>query len=164
MATSRTKLYADVDTGFHCDSVRVTMGEVIVVNPNSRKSIAQVLQDLQQQTKVGQERKWVRIGFDDVPYHISASLIRNYVACTKCGEELDLSKMKFDNHLRLKHSRQSNVSYNHVLNNILLVPGLGHMAIDLIRALMPFYKMFFINHASKWDLSQPKPKTTSVMD
>ena len=84
-----------------------------------------------------------------MPYNIANNLIQNYVSCDKCGDELDLAKTKFDMHVSQKHPRQKNVTYSKVFCNILLVPGLGHMEINLMRGLMPLCKLYCLNYASK---------------
>lgn len=48
----------------------VKLREIIPVNPNSRESVKHVIQNIMQQCKVGQNRQWIRIGSDVVPFNI----------------------------------------------------------------------------------------------
>ena len=63
---SREALYSEVPDCHSKESPLVDLGEIIGVNPNSYKTITEVLQNLLSQTKVGDQRAWVRIGFDGV--------------------------------------------------------------------------------------------------
>ena len=59
----------------------IKIGKIIGVNPNSHKTIKEVLFNLLQQVK-SDERAWVRIGFDGVPYQIAKELIDKVIFVT----------------------------------------------------------------------------------
>ena len=69
---SREELYGDVPDGHPKAKPVIKLGEVIDENPNSFKSITSVLKDLHKQYSVGEDRKWLRVGFDGVPYRMAS--------------------------------------------------------------------------------------------
>ena len=58
----------------------IKLGKIIGVNSNSYSSIKKVLCNLISQTE-SDERTWIRVGFDDVPYRIAKEQIDNTAKC-----------------------------------------------------------------------------------
>ena len=58
--------------------------EIIGFNPNSYKTIKQVSMNLLEQAEIPQKRKWLRVGFDGVPYQIAADLIEDTKQYYEC--------------------------------------------------------------------------------
>ena len=84
-------LYGEVPDCLPKESPLVDLGEIIGVNPNSYKAITEVLRNLLSQTKVGDQRTWVRIDFDGVPYRITNEIITNIVTCSICDYEFSIN-------------------------------------------------------------------------
>ena len=82
----------------------IKLGEIIGVNPNSYETVKQVLLNFLEQAEVPQKRKWVRVGFDGVPYRIAADLIENMKQCTICNALIDLKAETEDEHHKECHS------------------------------------------------------------
>ena len=66
------------------DPPSIKLGDIIPVNANSYKSIKIVFKNLQDQSEVGKKRKWVRIGFDSVPYRMASQIIKNTIEYLSC--------------------------------------------------------------------------------
>ena len=62
----------------------IKIGVLIDVSPNSRQTIQFVLENLCKGGGVGSIRKWVRIGFDGVPYRIASNLRKEILVCSIC--------------------------------------------------------------------------------
>ena len=58
----------------------IKLGKIISVNSNSYSSIKKVLCNLILQTE-SDERTWIRVGFDEVPYRIAKQQIDNTAKC-----------------------------------------------------------------------------------
>ena len=71
---SREILYGDIAEHHPKELPNIKIGEIIDVNPNSCQTIKLVLENLCKQGGVGSIRKWIRIGFDGVPYRIASNL------------------------------------------------------------------------------------------
>ena len=82
----------------------IKLGEIIGVNPNSYETVKQVLLNFLEQAEVPQKRKWVRVGFDGVPYRKAADLIENMKQCTICNALIDLKAETEDEHHKECHS------------------------------------------------------------
>lgn len=146
--SDRSKLYKFVDVNHPPQPAKVAMGEIIGVNPNSRQTIKHVLKELLRQGNVPNERKWIRIGFDGVPYRIADSLINDIVICGVCGEEVDLQKKSFDFHISSVHPGMTNVAHRQLFDSVLLALGAGHVEINSIRTLFRLCKPIFLDYVS----------------
>ena len=69
---NREELYSDVSSGHQENSPKVMLTEVLDCNPNSYETIYEVSKNLLDQGCVGELRKWIRVGFDGVPYRIAS--------------------------------------------------------------------------------------------
>lgn len=142
--TERGYLYGDVPAGHNKRSI-VTPGEIIGVNPNSRETVKTVLIGIGKASKVGTDREWIRVGCDGVPYNIASSLLNDIYICNDCGEEIDISKTPLIVHLDEKHKRNKDkISFKLHFDYVLLVPGVGHLEINLFRALFSFCREIFL--------------------
>ena len=104
---SRETIYGEVPDCHPRESPLVDLGEIIVVYPFSYETITEILRNLLFQTKAGDQRAWVRNGFDGVPYRIANEIITNTVTCSIYDCEFS-SDSSFKAHSFNKH--QSNVS------------------------------------------------------
>ena len=78
---SRDLLYGDVPVEHLKEKPSIKVGDIIDENPNSRASIKTVLEKLCEQGELENKRKWVRLGFDGVPYRIATNLRSEVVQC-----------------------------------------------------------------------------------
>ena len=83
---NREELYSDVSRGHLENAPKVMLGEVLDCNPNSYETIYKVLKNLLDQGHVGELRKWIRVGFDVVTYHIASELINSTTQWKNCLE------------------------------------------------------------------------------
>ena len=128
----------------HCkEKPTIKLGEIISVNPNSYKTIREVLFNLLQQVK-SDERTRVRIGFDGVPYRIAKELIDKVHFCNGCEEIIDIKEESLESHLLQFHDGDSNVSLKSYFGDILLVPGPGHMEKNFLLTIFKFMKDVFM--------------------
>ena len=127
----RKVLYGDVPSQHPEEPPLVKMGEIVDVNPNSRKSIRVLLEKLVEQSNVGETRQWIRVGFDGVPYGISSSIIASVVVCNVCHAEVDTKQTPFELHVEQEHPGQTDIGHKLLFDNILLTPGAGHAEINL---------------------------------
>ena len=72
----RRKFYGDIAEHHHKELPNIKIGEIIDVNLNSCQAIKLVLENLCKKGGVSSTRKWIRIGFDRVPYRIASNLCK----------------------------------------------------------------------------------------
>lgn len=142
----RNLLYSGVASKHPQCKASVKMGEIIAANPNSKTAIKHVLTEIKKQGELGEKRKWVRVGFDGVPYNIALGLMESLVVCEVCEAEVERSK--FESHVLKYHADLQNVAHKKVFGDLLLVPGAGHMEINMLRAFFSLCKEFCLNHAA----------------
>ena len=104
-----------------------------MVNPCSSASLEIVLDSILEKCN----REWVVIGCDGLPFLLCSKMIDNYLTCQTC-EELSKKKDAFVNHT-ITHPTD-NVNFCKKYGNILLIPGLGHIEINLTKA---FFKLLW---------------------
>ena len=159
LQTSQNReLMYDVPNGHPKEKPTIKLGEIIGVNPNSYKTIKEVLFNLLQQVK-SDERTWVRIGFDGVPYGIAKELIDKVYFCNGCEEIIDLKEDSLETHLLHFHYSDSNISVKPYFGDILLVPGPGHMEKNFLLTIFKFTKdIFMFKLADKLGFKSSKAK------
>ena len=135
------ELYENVPSRHPEKTPHIKLGEIIVVNPNSYETVKQVLLNILEQAEVPQKRKWVRVGFDGVPYRIAADLIVNVKQCTICNALIDLKVETEDEHHEECHSEKENIILKKAFGRILLMCGAGHMEKNLLLATFKFCKV-----------------------
>lgn len=145
---SRTILYRNVPSKHPEMLPNIKMGEIIGLNPNSRDSITEILKQIKTQTGVGSDRKWIRLGFDGVPYNIADSIIESLIICDICQQEIDTQKGSFDAHIESNHPGVNNATKRKIFGDILLTPGKGYMEINMIRSLFSICKLYCIQKAA----------------
>ena len=145
--SDRLALYGDIPSKHPPSTPSVKMGEIIDLNPNSYLTVKTLLHNLRDQAEVGVKRKWLRVGFDGVPYGIASSLIDNTVVCNSCDKEMNIAKTPFQQHVESEHPGQD-IEYTKVFRDIFLVPGAGHIEINLLRAIFGICKHICLDHIS----------------
>ena len=78
---SRELLYGSVLDCHPKELPSVKRGEIRGVNPNSYKTITEVLKNLINQAIVGDKRVWIRVGYIGVTYCIANEIITDTVKC-----------------------------------------------------------------------------------
>ena len=130
----REKLYENVTPD-------IKLGEIIGVNPNSNEAVKQVLLNLLEQAEVPQKRKWVRVGFEGVPYRIAADLIENMKQCTICNALIDLKVGTEGGHHEECQPEEENIFLKKGFRRILLTCGAGHMRNNFLQATFKLCKV-----------------------
>ena len=90
------------------------------------------------------ERTWVRIGFDGVPYRVAKELIDKVHFCNGCEEIIDIKEESLESPLLQFHNGDGNVSLKPYFGDILLVPGPGHMEKTFLLTIFKFTKDIFM--------------------
>ena len=137
----REELYENVTS---CQSEKtpdIKLGEIIGVNPNSFEAVKQALLNLMEQAEVPQKRKWVRVGFEGVPYRIAADLIENMKQCTICNALIDLKVGTEGGHHEECQPEEENIFLKKGFRRILLTCGAGHMRNNFLQATFKLCKV-----------------------
>lgn len=129
----KTKYDTKTDPYRHIDSkvagkTEVKILDPVMVNPCSYHSLETVLDNIVRNCN----REWVVIGCDGLPYVLCSKIIENYHVCPTCNE-LFKKREVFINHVKVHPTDDINKCKKY--GNILLLPGLGHMEINLTKAL-----------------------------
>ena len=144
---NREELYSDVPSGQTENAPRVMLEEVLNCNPNSYETIYQVLKNLLDEGRIGELQKWIRVGFDGVPYRITSELINSTNQCKNCLEIFNIFETSKSKHCKLKHSdkESSNIEFEMVFRKVLLAVGAGHMEKNILLAIMQLCKHILID-------------------
>ena len=105
------------------------------------------------------EKTWVRIGFDGVPYRIAKELIDKVYFCNGCEEITDLEEEPLETpHLHFPDGH-SHISVKPFFGDILLVPGPGNMKKNFSLTIFKFTKdIFMFKLSDKLDFTSSKAK------
>lgn len=101
-------------------SCRIYDQECLLVNPNSYKTVTDVLLHIQK-VALSEERKWVTIVVDGIPFCLAQDIIRKSVYCHICNDVL--MENDISSHYATKHEQPTPSNLRRVFTNILLRPG-----------------------------------------
>ncbi len=76
--------YDCIPQSHHLKITNISMGEPILVNPNSFATLRQVMDNLINETIIDSKR-WCSIGCDGNPYLVCCKLIRTTYDCNECN-------------------------------------------------------------------------------
>ncbi|XP_070546572.1 uncharacterized protein [Ptychodera flava] len=94
-------IYSHLQSGHIEGPVKVSCAEPIFVNPNSQKTVRQVLKTIGEAGNIAHDstdpnfterRKWMKVTMDGLPYMIARSIITDTYHCVLCSETLDSEK------------------------------------------------------------------------
>lgn len=108
------------DISEEASSCKIYDQECLLMNPNSYGTVREVLQHIQK-IALSDNRKWVTVLADGVPFTLAQELIRNSVYCHLCGEILQ--EKDISSHYIASHQQPSPPELNRVFTKILLRPG-----------------------------------------
>ena len=74
----------------------------------------------------GVNRKWVRIGFDGVPYPLANEIIYALDQCTAYGEIINVNELTHEEHVRSIQGNER-IIFENYLGDILLAAGAENM-------------------------------------
>ncbi|XP_046346471.2 uncharacterized protein LOC124127059 [Haliotis rufescens] len=126
--------YDIVEAGelFHPDLV---VGEPVIINPCSYMSMEVVLRRILEDVGVGISRSWCVIGCDGLPYNLASRVIDNHYTCSICNATDIHGMSDLQKHLDYDHNQPCHNPQEHrTFGNILLLPGPGHMEINMAKA------------------------------
>ena len=105
------------------------------------------MKNLLDEGRIGELQKWIRVGFDGVPYRITSELINSTNQCKNCLEIFNIFETSKSKHCKLKHSdkESSNIEFEMVFRKVLLAVGAGHMEKNILLAIMQLCKHIFID-------------------
>ena len=138
---SRQLLYGSIPDCHPKELPSVKLRDIIGVNPNSYKTITEVLKNLVNQAEVGDKRVWIEVSFDRVPYRIANKIMTDTVKCSTCSLEFSINSA-FEKHTADKHQKKA--SAEKVFGNVLLAVGAGHMEKNLLLAVFKLSKDTFL--------------------
>lgn len=101
-------------------SCRIYDQECLLVNPNSYKTVSEVLVHIQK-IALDEGRKWITVVVDGIPFSLAQDIIRKSVYCHICNDVL--MEKDISNHYTTTHEQPSPSHLPRVYTNILLRPG-----------------------------------------
>ena len=105
------------------------MLDPVMVNPCSFVSLATVLDSFIQ----NKTTEWIAVVCDGLPFHLCSKMMDNYFVCATC--KLEFKKKKdFQDHQSV-HPAETNIYECLKYGQILLLPGIGHMEINITKAM-----------------------------
>lgn len=112
----------------------LTLVDPVFVNPNSYDSIVTVLRHIGKVAGVkwygGEEREWVSVCCDGLPYSIVLRVTQEYITCAECKEGF-MGVDNFESHAFSKHD--GNVKHIREFDWVMLTTGDGHYEMNLMK-------------------------------
>ena len=125
---------------------QVKIGEPCMVNPNSVKNTKQVLLHIKDLCQVPEERKWIVVWSDGVPYIFMHKLIESIYVCSMCQTEIDISKTSFEIHCLNCEHMNNDSDFHRLFDFIIPRPGPGHIEINMAKTLLSLLWKPFLCH------------------
>ena len=121
------------------------VAEPCMVNPNSKGSLTCVLEHVQEQCQIGddKDRKWVYTWCDSVPYLIGSKVQEETLKCALCGEMVNRTDMT--SHQEDKH-KEEEAEFEQWFGGIFLRPGPGHIELNMACAIMKLLWAPYMQH------------------
>lgn len=124
---------------------KVIVGDPCLVNSNSRKTVITVLHHIKEIARVPEQRKWVMVWSDGVPYIHVADIVENVYKCLVCHEEIDTKEVSLEDHsLHCNGSEPS--TYQRVFTYVVPRPGPGHIEMNMAKVLLDVGWMPVLSH------------------
>lgn len=93
-----------------------------MVNPNSYKTVREVLEHIQKLALSEKRQWWVTVVVDGIPFTLAQELIRKSFYCHVCNDIL--MEKDIADHYKTSHQQPSPSQLKRVFTNILLRPGI----------------------------------------
>ncbi len=113
----------------------MVIGELCLVNPNSRDSVKTVLKHIRTMSRIPEQRKWVTVWSDGVPYVHMTDPIESIFTCSARGTEIDAKGMSFQERVSECHP-DTESSFKRLFDCIIPKPGPGHIEINMAKVLV----------------------------
>ncbi len=124
---------------------KVIIGETCLVNPNCRNSIKTVLNHIKTVCKIPEQRKWVVVWSDGVPYIQMEHIIETVYTCSICNAEVDTKDVTFEKHSTDCHPGEE-PTFTRAFEFIIPRPGPGHIEMNIAKILMDVGWLPIISH------------------
>lgn len=118
--------------------------DCINVNPNSYKTVQEVLDKILLYTKET-GRKYLPVVMDGTPFCMSINIIRNTYICSTCNSNVELSVLKDHE----KSHGNASPTFVRRFKPILIRPGSGHIEMNAVRTIISFFWIPFIQPIAK---------------
>lgn len=129
--------YAFIGSQHPAEPPTVVIGEPCFENPCSYDAIDEVFSHISDLTMCG-DRKWTILGCDALPFTLGSRLIDSSFLCPTCQREFT-DEHSFDQHRNLSdHSTGLRIDECKKFKNLLLIPGLGHYEINMVKGVVNF--------------------------
>ncbi|XP_069122376.1 uncharacterized protein [Argopecten irradians] len=128
--------YTFVSSGHVGAKPKVTMGDPCFENPCSYESVQKVFDHISDLCDLDSgAHSWTFVGCDGLPYTLGSRILENVFRCPDCPREFE-DECDFSAH-RDDFEHGGNVSLHHCrkYKNIILLPGLGHYEINMVKAV-----------------------------
>lgn len=80
-------------------------------------------------------------------HHISARKILMAVyVCEICDKETDTNYISLEEHTKTVHPDKDGIYYKLYFDNVILIPGAGHMDINMLRALLSLCQPIYLEY------------------
>ena len=135
------------------------VGEPCMVNPSSHEAMDEVMSHVKKCCNVGPhcERKRTILASDGVPYILASDIQDNFYICNNCNIEVDrknITDEEFNEYIQVhcQSCKQSNGTeaeqFSKRHQDILLLPGPGHMELNEGKMLLKFLWYPFVSYLS----------------
>ncbi|CAC5417346.1 unnamed protein product [Mytilus coruscus] len=115
----------------------VTVGEPCMVNPCNEKNIRIVLDHIRNTCNIPEERKWVVVWSDGIPYLFAMRLQQHLYACSSCDNIVDTRTETPQDHVKKQNHPIDSVLKKY-FGDFVFRPGPGHIELNMAKTLLHF--------------------------
>ena len=129
------------ETELHVDPVHFQVSTPVFVNPCSYDTCLDILRDIGRKAGIKKyktgDREWVSVCCDGSPYVLCLRLILSTYLCDTCGVSV-MGIPAIDQHLQNHSADNSTPTYTLEFDWVLLIPGPGHIEMNLVKSIVEF--------------------------
>ena len=140
-----------------------TFGDPINVNPNSSSTVKTALIKILDDADIAKPgcehraRKWGLVYCDGQPYNLAAKLQDTLYECPICKKHIFANNL--DTHIKQCGIITPDINISKVFENIILMPGLGHVELNMLRCYFKLTWDIVMEHVgSTMNFKSPKAK------
>ena len=143
--------------------MRISVSDPVFVNPNSNKTVTEVLRRVGQTARVTRygfhgpnSREWLTVTMDGLPYLIAVSILEHTLICVQCGqkegsgaENVSFYGKEWKQHLDECHNGQENVACVREFDWVVLRIRPLHVEMNMVRVFFDINWDVFISSLAK---------------
>lgn len=155
--------WSHVPSNHQPGAVRISVSDPVFVNPNSHKTVTEVLRRVGQTARVTRygfhgpnSWEWLTVTMDGLPYLIAVSILEDTLICIECGqkegsgaENVSFYGKEWNEHSNACHNSEESVACVREFDWVVLCIGPLHVEMNMVRVFFDINWDVFISSLAK---------------